>query len=178
MIRKKNNLKNEKSSYLIKHSNNPVNWYPWNDKALNLAAKENKVIILSIGYSTCHWCHVMERESFQSEPIAKYMNKHFISIKVIQINRDRNNQLKNTLNIKLEDSEYKEGELFIKRTKRIAVINSINVYLQEIDVLQFIHLPLCKNQLIKGTFSFQVNLVLHFGQKLLGLIIDKSFGKR
>ena len=82
MIRKKNNLKNEKSSYLIKHSNNPVNWYPWNDKALNLAAKENKVIVLSIGYSTCHWCHVMERESFQSEPIAKYMNKHFISIKV------------------------------------------------------------------------------------------------
>ena len=82
MIRKKNNLKNEKSSYLIKHSSNPVNWYPWDQKSLKLAAEENKIIILSIGYSTCHWCHVMERESFQNESIAKYMNKHFISIKV------------------------------------------------------------------------------------------------
>ena len=82
MIRKKNNLKNEKSSYLIKHSYNPVNWNPWNQKVLDLAKKEDKIIILSIGYSTCHWCHVMERESFQNEYIANYMNKHFISIKV------------------------------------------------------------------------------------------------
>ena len=96
----------------------------------------------------------------------------------MQINVDRNNQLKNTLKIKLEESIYREGELYIKTTKRIAVINSINGYLIEIDVLQFIHLPLCINQLIKGTFSFQVNLALHFGQKLLGLMIDKSFGKR
>ena len=96
----------------------------------------------------------------------------------MQINVDRNNQLKNTLKIKLEESIYREGELYIKTTKRIAVINSINGYLKETDVLQFIHFPLCINQLIKGTFSFQVKLVLHFGQKLLGLIIDKSFGKR
>ena len=101
-----------------------------------------------------------------------------MSIKAIQINRDRNNQLKNTLKIKLEEYIDKEGELFIKTTKRIAVINSIKGYLTEIEVLQFIHLPLCINQLIRGTFSFQVNLVLHFGQKLLGLIIDKSLGKR
>ena len=99
-------------------------------------------------------------------------------MKVMQINRDKNNQLKNTLKIKLEELVYKEGELFIKTTKRIAVINSINGYLIEIDVLQFIHLPLCINQLIKGTFSFQVNLFLHFGQKLLGFIIDKLLGKR
>ena len=91
----------------------------------------------------------------------------------MQINVDKNNQLKNILKIKLEESIYKEGELYIKTTKRIAVINSINGYLIEIDVLQFIHLPLCI-----GTFSFQVNLALHFGQKLLGLMIDKSFGKR
>ena len=96
----------------------------------------------------------------------------------MQINRDRNNQLKNTLKIKLEEYVYKEGELFIKTTKRIAVINSINGYLIEIDVLQFLHLPLCHNQLIKGMFSLQVNLVLHFGQKLLGLIMDNSLGKR
>ena len=96
----------------------------------------------------------------------------------MQINVDKNNQLKNLLKIKLEESIYKEGELYIKTTKRIAVINSINGYLIEIDVLQFIHLPFCINQLIKGTFSFQVNLVLHFGQKLLGFMIDKLLGKR
>ena len=96
----------------------------------------------------------------------------------MQINIDRNNQLKNTLKIKLEELIYREGELYIKTTKRIAVINSINGYLKETDVLQFRHFPLCINQLIKGMFSLQVKLVLHFGQKLLGLIIDKSFGKR
>ena len=96
----------------------------------------------------------------------------------MHINVDKNNQLKNILKIKLEESIYKEGELYIKTTKRIAVINSINGYLIEIDVLQFIHLPLCINQLIKGMFSLQVNLVLHFGQKLLGLIMDRLLGKR
>tara|TARA_B000000557_G_C20494852_1_gene325416 strand:- start:297 stop:497 length:201 start_codon:yes stop_codon:yes gene_type:complete len=66
----------------------------------------------------------------------------------------------------------------MKTTKRIAVINSTKGYLLEIDELHFIHLPLCMNQLIKGMFSLQVNLVLHFGQKLLGLMIDKLLGKR
>ena len=101
-----------------------------------------------------------------------------MSIKAIEINRDRNNQLKNTLKIKLEEYINREGELFIKMTKRIEVINSIKGYLIEIDLLQCIHLPLCINQLIKGIFSLQVNLVLHFGQKLLGLTIEKLFGKR
>ena len=96
----------------------------------------------------------------------------------IQIKRDKNNQLKNILKTKLEDELYREGELFIKITKSIAVINSTKGYLLEIDVLQFLHLPFWNNQLIKGTFSLQVNLVLHFGQKLLGLIIDKLLGKR
>ena len=101
-----------------------------------------------------------------------------MSINVIQIKRDKNNQLKNILKNKLEEELNNEGELFIKITKRIAVINSTKGYLIEIDVLQFLHLPLWINQLIKGMFSFQVNLVLHFGQKLLGLIIDRSLGKR
>ena len=101
-----------------------------------------------------------------------------MSIKAIHIKRDKNNQLKNILKNKLADELNKEGELFIKTTKRIAVINSTKGYLMEIDVSQFLHLPLWINQLIKGIFSFQVNLVLHFGQKLLGLIIDRSFGKR
>tara|TARA_S200000501_G_scaffold375994_1_gene429577 strand:+ start:13540 stop:15444 length:1905 start_codon:yes stop_codon:yes gene_type:complete len=77
-----NELINERSLYLLKHAYNPVNWKPWNDKTLKQAKKENKIIILSIGYSTCHWCHVMERESFQDKKVADFMNKHFISIKV------------------------------------------------------------------------------------------------
>ncbi len=79
---KLNSLVNEKSEYLRQHSNNPVNWYPWGDIALKKAKSENKIIILSIGYSSCHWCHVMEKESFQNKSIADFMNKFFISIKV------------------------------------------------------------------------------------------------
>ena len=79
---KKNHLKNEKSYYLQQHASNPINWFPWGEKAKEKAKKEGKIIILSIGYSSCHWCHVMEKESFQNEIIAKMMNKNFISIKV------------------------------------------------------------------------------------------------
>lgn len=77
-----NRLINEKSPYLLQHAHNPVNWYPWSDEALQLARTENKLIFLSIGYSTCHWCHVMERESFENEETAKIMNEKFINIKV------------------------------------------------------------------------------------------------
>ena len=77
-----NYLKNEDSEYLKQHSKNPVNWYPWNKVAHDEARKKNKIIILSIGYSSCHWCHVMEKESFRNKVIAKYMNENFISIKV------------------------------------------------------------------------------------------------
>ena len=77
-----NYLKNEDSEYLKQHAKNPVNWYPWNKIAHDEARKKNKIIILSIGYSSCHWCHVMEKESFSNKVIAKYMNENFISIKV------------------------------------------------------------------------------------------------
>jgi uncharacterized protein len=77
-----NHLVNETSPYLLSHKNNPVNWYPWGKEALDRAKKENKPIFLSIGYSACHWCHVMERESFENEEIAAEMNKYFICIKV------------------------------------------------------------------------------------------------
>ncbi len=77
-----NMLVNEDSPYLQQHAYNPVNWYPWSDKAFDKAKKENKLIFLSIGYSTCHWCHVMEEESFENEKVAKILNKHYISIKV------------------------------------------------------------------------------------------------
>ena len=96
----------------------------------------------------------------------------------IQIKSDKKNQLKNILKNKFEDELYKYGELFTKRTKRIAVVNSIKGYFNEIVVPQCIHFPLCINQLKRGIFSLQLNLVLHFGQKLLGLTIDKLLGKR
>ncbi len=77
-----NRLKNESSPYLLQHSENPVEWYPWGDEALELSKSLNKPILLSIGYSACHWCHVMEKESFENEQIADLMNKLFINIKV------------------------------------------------------------------------------------------------
>ncbi|MGH9162260.1 MAG: thioredoxin domain-containing protein [Vicinamibacteraceae bacterium] len=77
-----NRLIDEKSPYLQLHAHNPVDWYPWGDEAFAKARRENKPIFLSIGYSTCHWCHVMERESFSDPAIAKIMNAHFVSIKV------------------------------------------------------------------------------------------------
>lgn len=77
-----NFLINEKSPYLLQHAYNPVSWYPWGDKAFEKAKQENKPIFLSIGYSTCHWCHVMAHESFEDEEVAKILNEHYISIKV------------------------------------------------------------------------------------------------
>ena len=77
-----NRLSSETSPYLLQHANNPVDWYPWGDEALQQAKDEDKPILLSIGYSACHWCHVMERESFEDEAIAALMNEHFVSIKV------------------------------------------------------------------------------------------------
>ena len=80
--RKPNRLINEQSPYLRQHAYNPVHWYPWGEEALSRAKAENKPILLSIGYSACHWCHVMERESFENEAIASLMNERFVSIKV------------------------------------------------------------------------------------------------
>jgi uncharacterized protein YyaL (SSP411 family) len=77
-----NRLAQEKSPYLLQHATNPVNWYPWGDEAFTKAKGENKPIFLSVGYSTCHWCHVMERESFESQAIADYLNEHYVSVKV------------------------------------------------------------------------------------------------
>ncbi|MCK7504901.1 MAG: DUF255 domain-containing protein [Desulfobacterales bacterium] len=81
-IQKPNRLIREKSPYLIQHAHNPVDWYPWSDEAFERARAENKPIFLSVGYSTCHWCHVMERESFEDAEVAALMNEHFVCIKV------------------------------------------------------------------------------------------------
>ena len=77
-----NRLLLESSPYLLQHAHNPVNWYPWGEEAFDRARKENKPVLLSVGYSTCHWCHVMEAESFEDEAIAEYLNRHYIAIKV------------------------------------------------------------------------------------------------
>lgn len=77
-----NLLVNENSPYLLQHANNPINWYPWGTEALTRAIREDKPILLSIGYSTCHWCHQMAKEAFSNEEIAMYLNENFISIKV------------------------------------------------------------------------------------------------
>src|SRR5262245_35603693 len=80
--RKPNRLIDETSPYLLQHAYNPVDWYPWGDEALERARREDKPILLSVGYSACHWCHVMERESFEDESTARLMNEQFVSIKV------------------------------------------------------------------------------------------------
>jgi uncharacterized protein len=77
-----NRLAREKSPYLLQHQHNPVDWFAWGEDAFEKAQRENKPIFLSIGYSTCHWCHVMERESFESDETAEFLNEHFVSIKV------------------------------------------------------------------------------------------------
>ncbi|OEH85029.1 thioredoxin [Desulfuribacillus stibiiarsenatis] len=79
---KQNRLAKEKSPYLLQHAHNPVDWFAWSEEAFETAKQQNKPIFLSIGYSTCHWCHVMEKESFESEQVAAILNEHFISVKV------------------------------------------------------------------------------------------------
>src|SRR5687767_13239332 len=77
-----NRLANETSPYLLQHQNNPVDWYPWGDEAFAKAKAEDKPIFLSVGYSSCHWCHVMEHESFEDREVAELLNTHFVSVKV------------------------------------------------------------------------------------------------
>jgi uncharacterized protein YyaL (SSP411 family) len=77
-----NRLADETSPYLLQHKDNPVDWYPWGEEALEKARREDKPVLLSVGYSACHWCHVMERESFEDEETARMMNEHFVNIKV------------------------------------------------------------------------------------------------
>jgi hypothetical protein len=91
--RKANRLIHEKSPYLLQHAYNPVDWYPWGEEAFRKAEKESKPIFLSIGYSTCHWCHVMERESFEDEEVAELLNRDFVAIKVDREDRPDVDQL-------------------------------------------------------------------------------------
>ena len=78
-----NQLVDETSPYLLQHAHNPVDWHPWGDEALARARDEQKLIFLSIGYAACHWCHVMEHESFEDDEVAALLNRDFVSIKVL-----------------------------------------------------------------------------------------------
>ena len=82
MANSSNRLAAETSPYLQQHAHNPVDWFPWSEEAWEKARKENKLVLVSIGYSACHWCHVMERESFEDEATARLMNESFVCIKV------------------------------------------------------------------------------------------------
>ena len=77
-----NHLKYEKSPYLLQHAENPVDWYPWGKEAFDKAKAEDRPVFLSIGYSTCHWCHVMAHESFEDDQVAEVLNNHYVCIKV------------------------------------------------------------------------------------------------
>src|SRR6187401_3473631 len=99
-----NRLANETSPYLLQHANNPVDWYPWGPEALERAAREDKPIFLSIGYAACHWCHVMERESFENADIARLMNRDFICIKVDREERPDLDHLYMTATVALSGS--------------------------------------------------------------------------
>lgn len=88
-----NRLINETSPYLLQHAHNPVDWYPWGDEALQKAKTENKLLLISIGYSACHWCHVMERESFENDSVAQIMNQFFVCVKVDREERPEIDQI-------------------------------------------------------------------------------------
>ena len=92
-----NHLLHETSPYLLQHADNPVEWYPWNEEALALAKKLDKPILLSIGYSACHWCHVMASESFQDAEVAATMNQYFVNIKVDREERPDIDQIYQTV---------------------------------------------------------------------------------
>jgi uncharacterized protein YyaL (SSP411 family) len=99
-----NHLESETSPYLLGHARNPVDWYPWAPEALERAKREDKPIFLSIGYAACHWCHVMERESFENEAIAKLLNEHFVSIKVDREERPDLDEIYMTATVALSGS--------------------------------------------------------------------------
>lgn len=77
-----NRLGREKSPYLLQHAHNPVDWYPWGAEAFRTARREDRPVFLSVGYSTCHWCHVMERESFEDREVADALNRDWVAVKV------------------------------------------------------------------------------------------------
>ena len=138
-----NKLIDETSPYLLQHAHNPVNWFPWTEEALQKATEENKLIIISIGYSACHWCHVMEEESFEDVEVANIMNEDFICIKVDREERPDVDQMYmdavHLMNqrggwplncIALPDGKPIWGGTYFRKENWIQQIQSINNYYQ------------------------------------------------
>ena len=139
-----NALSKESSPYLLQHARNPVNWYPWGEEALEKAHREDKLIIVSIGYSSCHWCHVMEHESFEDEAVAQLMNEHFVSIKVDREERPDIDHIYMTavqmmnqqggwpLNcIALPDGRPIYGGTYFRKEQWMEVLRQVHAYYQE-----------------------------------------------
>jgi len=194
-----NKLEKETSPYLLEHKGNPVEWYAWNDAALNRAKKENKPILLSIGYSACHWCHVMAHESFENIKIAKLMNKYFINIKVDREERpDLDAVYQNALQVFGEhggwpltmfltpDLEPFWGGTYFPPVPKFGklafpdILKSIsNAFIKEKDKIKK-SADLIKKGIIEGTKnisgpSITPNLSKHVSLSLINLI-DKTYG--
>jgi uncharacterized protein YyaL (SSP411 family) len=136
-----NQLAAERSLYLLQHANNPVNWYPWGKEALDKAIAEQKLLIISIGYAACHWCHVMEHECFEDLEVAEVMNKYFVCIKIDREERPDLDQIyMNALQlmkgqggwplniIALPNQKPIYGGTYFKKSDWIAVLENINSY--------------------------------------------------
>jgi uncharacterized protein YyaL (SSP411 family) len=139
-----NTLVHETSPYLKQHAHNPVNWHPWGEEAIQMAARENKLIIVSIGYSSCHWCHVMEKECFEDKEVARLMNDHFVSIKVDREERpDIDNLYMTALHlidqqggwplncITLPDGRPVWGGTYFPRKQWMSILGQVHSYYQE-----------------------------------------------
>jgi uncharacterized protein YyaL (SSP411 family) len=154
-----NPLINESSPYLLQHAHNPVMWHPWSEEALNKAAGENKAMIVSIGYSACHWCHVMEKESFMDEEVAKLMNENFICIKVDREERpDVDHLYMNALQLMkqqggwplnmfvLPDGRPFYGGTYFKKEDWLSVLRHVN----DLFLNQYPRLDAYANKLLEG----------------------------
>jgi len=197
-----NHLKNEKSPYLKQHINNPVDWYPWGELAFSKAKSLNKPVFLSIGYSTCHWCHVMEHESFEDQDVAKILNDNFVSIKVDREERPDIDSVYMTvcqmmtghggwpLTIFLtpDQKPFFAGTYFPKNSKhgRLGLVDLLprvseifHTKKEELDqTVQGIHSALIESQNIKNTSNpdFDLQMLVSKAREELSAIFDSKNG--
>ena len=183
-----NNLANEKSLYLKQHATNPVNWFPWNEEALSLAKNSDKLLLISVGYSSCHWCHVMEEESFTDDDVAIVMNSNFINIKVDREERPDLDEIYMKalvlmtgsggwpMNIiALPDGTPIWGGTYVPKTQWIQVLNQVSGFYKtrKPDVLEYansVREGVKKEALVKPsprdeTYSSELNFFMRFSNE-------------
>lgn len=177
-----NLLIEETSPYLLQHAHNPVEWHPWNEKTLAKVRQENKLILISIGYSACHWCHVMEHESFEDEQVAELMNKHFINIKVDREERPDIDQIYMTavqlmtqhggwpLNcIALPDGRPIYGGTYFPKEKWMQVLQSIS----DIHLNDYQKVADYANELTKGMLKSESIYKAEANEEITKELLDK-----